>query len=138
MGVTEAEFYDDRLIAIVPMGFCFPGLDPHGGDRQPRPECAAAWRSRLFEAMPQVELVLAIGSHAQAWHIGRETRTAGMSETVRRWREILARPSLPKCLPLPHPSWRNNSWLTANPWFECDVLPVLRAEIRARLMPAKR
>lgn len=136
MGVTDAEFYDDRLITIVPMGFCFPGLDAHGGDRPPRPECAATWRRRLFEAMPQVELVLAIGSHAHVWHIGPETRAAGMSETVRRWREILARPGLPKCLPLPHPSWRNNSWLKSNSWFESEVLPVLRAEIRCRLRPA--
>jgi uracil-DNA glycosylase len=135
MAVTEVEFYDDRLITIVPMGFCFPGHDAHGGDRPPRPECAGAWRSRLFEAMPQIELVLAIGSHAQAWHIGPETRRAGMSETVRRWREILARPGLPRCLPLPHPSWRNNAWLKANPWFENEVLPVLRAEIRVLLSP---
>jgi uracil-DNA glycosylase len=132
MGVSEAEFYDDRLIAIIPMGFCFPGLDAKGGDRPPRPECAVAWRRRLFAAMPQLELVLAIGSHAQTWHLGTESRE-GMTATVRRFAELLSRPGSPCCLPLPHPSWRNNAWLKANSWFETEVLPVLRSEVRRRL-----
>ena len=132
MGVTDDEFYDQSRIAIVPMGFCFPGHDAKGGDRPPRRECASAWRSRIFEAMPQVELVLAVGQYAQRWHLGAE-RMAGLSETVRGWRDLLSGAASPRCLPLPHPSWRNNAWLKANPWFEADVVPALRAEVRRLL-----
>ena len=128
LGMTREEFYDPSRLAIVPMGFCFPGLDAHGGDRPPRAECAPAWRAPLLALMPQVELVLVIGLYAQAWHLGAD-RGPSVDATVRDWRRIFERPGLPKCLPLPHPSWRNTGWLKRNPWFESEVLPVLRAEV---------
>ncbi len=82
--------------------------------------------------MPQIELVLAIGSYTQRWHIP-EFASRSMTETVAAWREILDRPERPRCLPLPHPSWRNNAWIKANPWFEQELLPRLRAEVRRLL-----
>jgi uracil-DNA glycosylase len=131
LGLDEATFYDAEKIAIVPMGHCFPGLDSKGGDRPPRRECAPLWRERVFAALPAIELVLAIGRYAQAWHLG-PGGGANLSETVMKWREILARPGQPRVLPLPHPSWRNNAWLKRNPWFDSELLPVLRTEV-ARL-----
>ena len=128
LGLASEEFYDTRRVAIVPMGFCFPGHDRHGADLPPRRECARAWHARLFAAMPQIELILAIGRHAQAWHLGRD-RGPGMTETVRRWRTYAARS--PAVIPLPHPSWRNNAWLARNPWFEAEMLPELRARVAA-------
>ncbi len=124
MGVTADEFYDVSHIAIVPMGFCFPGLDAKGGDLPPRRECAIHWRTRLFELMPQIELTLLVGQYAQAWHLGR-ARKSSLTETVAAWRGYL-----PSALPLPHPSWRNNAWIRKHPWFETDVLPVLRRDVR--------
>jgi len=132
LGLDEAAFYDASRVAIVPMGSCFPGQDAKGGDLGPRRECAQAWRKPLFEAMPRLELVLLIGQYAQAWHLGDDFRD-GLTETVRRWREILSNPQKPRILPLPHPSWRNNGWLRKNPWFETELLPVLQAEIRGIL-----
>lgn len=128
LGLDESVFYDASRVAIVPMGHCFPGLDAKGGDRPPRRECAPTWRARVFAAMPAVELVLAIGRYAQAWHLG-PAAGARLSETVVDWRAILARPGRPRILPLPHPSWRNNAWLKRNPWFEEDLVPVLRQEV---------
>jgi uracil-DNA glycosylase len=128
LGVTAEEFYDRARIAIVPMGFCFPGQDERGADLPPRGECAPAWRGPLFAAMPQLELILVVGQHAQAWHLGPD-RAGSLTDTVRRWREHLARE--PALLPLPHPSWRNNLWLKQNPWFEAEVLPELRRRVRA-------
>lgn len=132
LGLTPEVFYDQARIAIVPMGFCFPGHDAAGGDLPPRKECAPAWHDKLFAAMPQLELVLLIGSYAQRWHLGAAAN-GGMTDTVRRWRELLASRRTPRYLPLPHPSWRNNAWLTANPWFEAEVLPRLRREVRKRI-----
>ncbi len=134
MGVDEATFYDQSRIAIVPMGFCFPGLDAKGGDRPPRRECALAWRHRLFDAMPQLELVLTLGRYAQDWHLGQSARD-GMTATVRRYRDLLASSGRPRGLPLPHPSWRNTGGAKQNPWFEAEVLPVLRQEIHLLLAP---
>jgi uracil-DNA glycosylase len=127
LGLSSEQFYDRRRIAIVPMGFCFPGHDEAGGDLPPRRECAPAWHERLFAAMPQLELILAIGSYAQHWHLG--TAAGSMTDTVRNWRRLLEAPGRPRRVPLPHPSWRNNAWLAANPWFERDLLPRLRREI---------
>lgn len=131
MGVTSEEFYDDRRIAILPMGFCFPGLDAKGGDLPPRPECAPAWRHHLLAAMPQTEVILAIGQYAHWWHLPGPR--SPVTQTVRRFAELLEQPfapGRPLCLPLPHPSWRNNAWIKANPWFDADVLPALRRTVR--------
>lgn len=132
LGVSSEEFYDTTKFAIVPMGFCFPGQDAKGGDLPPRRECASAWRAPLMALMPHIDLVLTIGSYAQSWHMGAARRPS-LTETVKDWRTIWDAPSNPKVLPLPHPSWRNTGWLKRNPWFEMDLLPFLRSEIRYRL-----
>ena len=131
LGLDEAAFYDAGRVAIVPMGACFPGLDAKGGDRPPRRECAPTWRTALFAGLPDLELILVIGQYAQAWHLGRGED--GLTGTVLRWREILREPRRPRVLPLPHPSWRNNGWLKRHPWFEAELLPVLKDEV-ARVM----
>jgi uracil-DNA glycosylase len=128
--LAPEDFYDQRRVAIVPMGFCFPGHDAAGGDLPPRRECAQAWHARLFAAMPQLELILAVGSYAQRWHLGKMTGGSNMTDTVRGWRKLLEGKARPRVVPLPHPSWRNNAWLTANPWFETELLPRLRREVR--------
>jgi uracil-DNA glycosylase len=130
LGIGPDIFYDDRKIAILPMGFCFPGLSAEGADLPPRPECAKAWRALLMAAMPQIELVIALGAYAQRWHLGTGYR-GGVDATVRAWRETLT--NVPKAIALPHPSWRNNAWLRRNPWFESELLPVLRREVASRL-----
>lgn len=132
LAVSAGEFYDTEKFAIVPMGFCFPGQDAKGGDLPPRRECAPAWRAQLMALMPQIDLVLTIGSYAQSWHMG-EARRPSLTETVRDWRAIWDAPASQKVLPLPHPSWRNSGWLKQNPWFEMDLLPFLRSEIRYRI-----
>ncbi len=129
MGVSSDEFYDVSKIAIVPMGFCFPGQDAKGGDLAPRRECAPHWRGRLFAEMPQVEFLLLIGQYAQGWHLGKAAK-GSLTDTVAAWRDYL-----PRALPLPHPSWRNNGWIGKNPWFETDLLPVLRREVRRMIEP---
>jgi uracil-DNA glycosylase len=129
MGVGRDTFYDRDRIAIIPMGFCFPGLDAKGGDLPPRRECAATWHDRVFAAMPQLELVLAIGQYAQAYHLGAERRRT-LTETVAAWREIWQSDRSPRILPIPHPSWRNTAWLKRHPWFEAEVLPTLRTEVK--------
>ena len=130
LGLDEQRFYDAGRIAIVPMGHCFPGYDAKGGDLPPRRECAPLWREPFLAALPRLELILAIGGYAQAWHLGAAAK-AGLTETVRSWREILAAERRPRILPLPHPSWRNSGWLKRHPWFEAEVLPALRAEVAA-------
>lgn len=130
--MDEATFYDSDKLAIVPMGFCFPGLDAKGGDLPPRKECRVAWHDQVFAAMPQIELILAIGQYAQAYHLGR-ARKKSLTETVSHWRDYLAIPGqlgVP-VLPLPHPSWRNNAWIKKHPWFEEELLPVLREHVQA-------
>lgn len=128
MGVTEDEFYDETRMAILPMGFCFPGYDAKGGDRPPMKICAPTWREALLARLPKLSLTLAIGSYAQAWHLGT-ARKRTMTETVKDWRSHIER----GVLPMPHPSWRNNGWLKRNPWFETELLPVLRQRVRALL-----
>jgi len=132
LGVTPDEFYDESRIAIVPMGFCFPGQDEKGGDLPPRRECAPAWRKEVFGTMPNIELVLAIGQYAVGWHLGRLKRK-NLTETVEAWREVLRESGPPPVLPLPHPSWRNNAWLKRHPFFEAELLPELRRRVRAIL-----
>ncbi|MEJ6392585.1 uracil-DNA glycosylase family protein [Gymnodinialimonas sp. 2305UL16-5] len=121
MGVDEATFYDRDRIAILPMAFCFPGYDASGSDLPPPKICAQTWRAPLLDALGQVRLTLLVGGYAQAWHLGgRESVTA----RVAAWRD-----HAPTVIPLPHPSWRNTAWLKRNPWFEAELLPVLRARI---------
>ncbi len=129
LDVDRPTFYDRDRFAIVPMGFCFPGYDAKGSDLPPRRECAPAWRERAISAMPQIELVLAVGSYAQAWHMGA-SRRENMTETVRNWRDGLAKEGRPAVLPLPHPSWRNTGWIRRNGWFEEELLPELRRRIK--------
>jgi uracil-DNA glycosylase len=134
LGVDRERFYDSDRFAIVPMGFCFPGYDDKGHDLPPRRECAPFWRARVMAAMPQIELVLLIGQYAQSWHLAKlrqeGRRQKGMTETVQAWRDYFLRNEPgPKLLPLPHPSWRNSGWLKRNPWFEADLLPVLKKEV---------
>jgi uracil-DNA glycosylase len=128
LGVSRDEFYDPDRFAIVPMGFCFPGYDDRGSDLPPRRECAPLWRNRVLSAMPQIELVLAVGQYAQAWHLGVR-RGKSMTETVARWRDHYFVNQGTPVLPLPHPSWRNTGWLRKNPWFEAELLPVLRQDV---------
>lgn len=127
MGVERATFYDERRIAIVPMGLCYPGRDPRGGDRPPVKGCAALWHPRLRPLLPALRLTLLVGSYAQAFYLG-SGRRASLTETVRAWGDYL-----PDFLPLPHPSWRNSGWLKRNPWFEAELVPVLRARVAALL-----
>lgn len=134
MGVDRETFYDEDRIAFAPMGFCFPGYDAAGSDLPPRRECRAHWHDRLFAEAPWIETVLTVGGYAQDYHFGRLGLRVGrrpMTETVRDWRRTLD--ARPKLIPLPHPSWRNTGWLRKNPWFEAELLPVLRAEV-ARLV----
>ena len=123
---TDPEtFYDESRIAIVPMGFCYPGVDARGGDRPPRPECAPKWHAPLLAGLPSLELTLLVGQYAQKRYLGaRRKKTLG--ETVRAWADYG-----PAHIPLPHPSWRNTAWLRKNPWFEAELLPVLRARVHA-------
>lgn len=130
LDVTREEFYDPDRFAIVPMGFCFPGYDAHGSDLPPRKECAPTWRAKVMAAMPQIELVLAIGQYAQKWHLG-DVRLKSMTDTVMNWRNCLGTNAGPAVLPMPHPSWRNSAWLKKHPWFEADLLPVLRGRVKS-------
>lgn len=129
MGIGEDIFYDARRVAILPMGFCFPGLDAKGGDLPPRRECAPQWREAVLAKLGNIELMLLVGQYAQRWHLTAAARGT-LKETVADFERHLGRDGQPRYLPLPHPSWRNNAWLKANPWFEADLLPVLRQEVR--------
>ena len=127
LGLDHETFYDEARVAIVPMGFCFPGLDANGGDRPPRKECARTWRQPLFAALPDFRLTLLIGSYAQNWHLP-SGRSSNLTETVKAWQKFS-----PRYIPLPHPSWRNNAWLKKNPWFEDNLLPYLQKRVRRLL-----
>ena len=126
LGLTPEEFYDPARVAILPMGFCYPGRLPRGGDAPPRPECAPIWRRRLLAGMPALRLTLLVGAYAQADALG----PGAMTDRVRAFRE-----HLPRYFPLPHPSWRTEVWEKRNPWFSAEVLPALRAEVRAVVAP---
>ncbi len=123
LGMTTEEFYDDSRVGIMPMGFCYPGVLPKGGDKPPRPECAPLWHERLLAALPEVRLTILAGTYSQARYLGR----GAMSDRVRR------QPGHPRYVCLPHPSWRTVSWAMKNPWFEAETLPVLRAALSAAL-----
>lgn len=126
LALDREVFYDESRIAIVPMGFCYPGVK-NGGDAPPRPECAPLWHARVRALMPHVQLTLLVGSHAQAWYLGAR-RASSMTETVAHWRDYL-----PGFFPTPHPSWRNTAWLRRNPWFEVEAVPALRQHVQALL-----
>ena len=126
MGVDAETFYDRNRIAIVPMAFCFPGYDSKGSDLPPPAICAKTWRHRVLECLPDVRLTLLIGRYAQAWHLPGAGRR--VSDTVAAWRE-----HLPNAIPLPHSSWRNTAWLKKHPWFESELLPVLRTRVAREL-----
>ncbi len=117
-------FYDERRIAIVPTGLCYPGRAPGGGDLPPRPECAAIWFAPLRALLPELRLTLLVGGYAQAARLGPRCR-ASVTATVAAWRDFL-----PDILPLPHPSWRTTRWQDANSWFTADLLPEARRLVR--------
>lgn len=129
MGLDRDSFYDESRIAIVPTGLCYPGRLPQGGDAPPRPECAKLWHPVLLDLLPAVELTLLVGSHAQAHVLGKRRR-ATMTETVQSFAEYL-----PRFLPLPHPSWRTTGWQRRNPWFDSELLPILRGKTRETTSP---
>lgn len=124
MGVSADQFYDESKIAILPMGLCYPGRQPSGGDAPPRPECAPLWRGRLLAHMPDLRLTLLVGTHAQT----EVLRPGKMTERVMSFRDYL-----PTIFPLPHPSWRSRHWAAKNPWFDADVLPSLRRAVQDAL-----
>jgi uracil-DNA glycosylase len=127
LAIDRDRFYDENSIAIVPMGFCYPGVDRNGGDKPPRPECAPHWHPQLAPHLTAIELTLLVGGYAQKYYLGQRCRQS-MTETVRHWRDYA-----PCFLPLPHPSWRNTAWLKKNPWFGEEILPALRERVRTLL-----
>ena len=126
MDVSKEQFYDEDQIAIVPMGFCYPGKGK-SGDLPPRPECAELWHAKIMEQLPNIELTLLIGQYAQNYYLDTKYKT--LTERVRHWQEYG-----PKYLPLPHPSPRNTFWLKRNPWFEQDVVPHLQLRVNNLIM----
>ncbi|MBB3984221.1 uracil-DNA glycosylase [Sagittula marina] len=124
LGLDAETFYDESRVAILPMGFCFPGYRK-GADLPPPAICARTWRTQLMAELPNIRLTLPIGGIAQKWHLGVKT---GVTETVAHWRD-----HLPDAIPLPHPSWRNTAWLKRNPWFGEDLLPLLRSHVQEAL-----
>lgn len=128
--MSREDFYDEARIAIMPMGFCYPGVDPKGGDKPPRPECAPRWHDRLLAHLPDIRLTLLVGQYAQKHYLGsRNGRT--MTETVQRFRDYLPAAQFP----LPHPSWRNLGWQKKQPWFAAETLPALRQVVKDALHP---
>lgn len=121
LGLDRDAFYDQDRVAIVPMGFCFPGYDAAGSDLPPPAICRQTWHSEVLDHVGDVPLKLVVGGYAQKYHLGTKV---GVTEIVRNWRD-----HWPGVLPLPHPSWRNTAWLKKNPWFEAEVLPALRARV---------
>lgn len=120
LGLDRDVFYDESRIAIVPMGLCYPGRLPRGGDAPPRPECGPLWQPRFRAALPAIRLTLLVGSHAQHHHLGK----GPLAARVRDYRALL-----PQFFPLPHPSWRTRAWAARRPWFEAEVIPALRTAV---------
>lgn len=125
LGITRDEFYNPELVAILPMGFCFPGTGK-SGDLPPRPECADAWREQLLSHLKEVEITIVLGSYAQKYYFG--DASTSVTELVKSWKEYW-----PNVIPLPHPSPRNNLWLRRNPWFEIELIPLLQQRISESL-----
>ncbi len=131
LGIEKPLFYDETQIAILPMGLCYPGRLPSGGDAPPRPECAPRWRSRILAAMPALRLTLLVGTYAQNEAARLEHwPKASMTDRVRAYQHYT-----PRYFPLPHPSWRTGAWERRNPWFVAEILPALRHAVRAALAP---
>lgn len=126
-GLDRETMYDSARVALVPMGFCYPGK-ASGGDKPPRRECAPLWHDEVLAILPKDRLTLLVGSYAQSYYLPA-TRTLSMTERVRRFRDFL-----PDVLPLPHPAWRSTLWMRQNPWFEAEVLPILRTRVAAALL----
>lgn len=124
MGIGPDLFYDCALVAVLPMAFCFPGYDTGGADLPPPALCAQTWHARVMAHLGDVPLTLLIGGYAQKWHLGRAAR-GGVTGTVAGWRA-----HAPRVFPLPHPSWRNTTWLRRNPWFEAELVPALRTRVK--------
>jgi uracil-DNA glycosylase len=124
LAMEREAFYDGTRIAILPVGLCYPGRLPNGGDAPPRPECAPLWHARLTALMPAIRLTLLVGSYAQALVLGRGAMTARVQDF---------RSHMPRHFGLPHPSWRTTAWERRNPWFTAEVLPALREAVRAAL-----
>jgi len=122
MNIGSEIFYDPEKIAILPMGFCYPGTGK-SGDLPPRPECSEKWRNLLLAHMPNIQLTLVIGKYAQHWHLGKKMQS-NLTTTVNAWKDYW-----PDFIPLPHPSPRNNIWLIKNPWFQSEILPALKLKI---------
>jgi uracil-DNA glycosylase len=121
-GLDKNVFYDPARIAIMPMGFCYPGVAKSGGDAPPRPECAPLWHERLRRHLDGIKLTLLVGQYAQKAYLGKSK--GSLTEIVRAYERFL-----PEYLPLPHPSWRSTGWMKRNPWFEAELVPVLRARV---------
>lgn len=121
LGMDEDIFYDQKRVAIVPMAFCFPGYDAKGADLPPPSLCAQTWRGRVLRRLPKIELTIVIGGYAIAYHLGRKL------PVTRAVRDVQSREK--GTFVLPHPSWRNTGWLTKNPWFEGEILPVLKTRV---------
>lgn len=126
--IDRDTFYDESQIAIVPMGFCYPGRGK-SGDLPPAPDCAPKWHPALLERMPGIELVLLVGAYAQNRYLGNSKET--LTQRVQRWRDFA-----PRYIPLPHPSPRNTLWLKRNPWFEAEVIPAMRKRVSTSLRGA--
>ena len=122
LGLQDAEFYDRRRVAIVPIAFCFPGYDHKKSDLAPPSICAKTWHQKVMNILDNVSLKIILGGYAQRWHLN-----VGLSvtKTVANWERYA-----PDVFPLPHPSWRNNAWIKSNQWFETDLLPALRLRVR--------
>ena len=121
LGLSSAQFYDESMIAIMPMGFCYPGTGKRG-DLPPRRECAELWHQQLLDRLPNIQLTLLVGQYAQRYYLADNYRS--LAERVKHWRDFL-----PEFMPLVHPSPRNQLWLKKNPWFEKDVIPNLQSAI---------
>jgi len=128
LNISDADFYNPDILAITPMGFCFPGLDSKGSDKPPRPRCSSLWQSLLDESLAKVEMTFLIGGYAQKYVLGAAYK-GSVTATVAAWREFA-----PKYIPLPHPSWRNNAWLKRHGWFEQELLPMVQCNMKSLLI----
>ncbi|MFA7306542.1 MAG: uracil-DNA glycosylase family protein [Hyphomicrobium sp.] len=124
LGLDRATFFDATKIALLPMGFCYPGVGKSGGDNPPRPECAPYWHERLLSFLPEVQLTMLVGQYAHRHYLDLEGKSS-VTETVRAFSKYG-----PRFFPLPHPSWRSTIWMRKNPWFEADVIPELRKSVQ--------